>query len=261
MRYFGGKARVGRRIARFLESIRDGRSTWEPFCGACGVTTHLSGEVYASDLCLPLISMWQDLQRGWVPPSIVTEQDYAHLRDRGPSGMQAFVGFGCSFGGKWFGGYARGKQHPDRAITARNYASNARTSVLKQSAAMGDVLFYSADFMSSDAPTPQCMIYCDPPFAGTTGFPGLPKFDAQRFWDRCDYLVSLGHAVVVSEYTAPAHWHRVLEVRRKKSKRLGHGAPVSLVYSGDIAVGRHEGEVVDVESLWISDRQKGLGGG
>ena len=136
--------------------------------------------------------------------------------------------------------------------------------MLKKVANMGRVRFEHADFFASEPPSQGCLIYCDPPFEGTTGYPGIPGFDVRRFWDRCDQLALDGHLVVVSEYSAPSHWEPVLEVRRKKKKRLGHGAKTSLVYAGDAAVGEDQGPSLDIESLWVSaeqlEQQKGLGG-
>ena len=56
--------------------------------------------------------MWQGLQSGWTPPDVITKEEYKYIRehkDENPA-LTGFVGFGCSFGGKWFGGLARNKR-------------------------------------------------------------------------------------------------------------------------------------------------------
>ena len=46
------------------------------------------------------------------------------------------------------------------------------------------------------------MVYCDPPYNGTTGY-GVGKFDSAEFWE---YMreISKDHLVFISEQTAPS---------------------------------------------------------
>ena len=63
--------------------------------------------------------MLNAVKHGYDLPESVSEQEYKYIRehkDDDPA-LAGFVGFGCSFGGKWFGGYARDNR------TSRNYAS------------------------------------------------------------------------------------------------------------------------------------------
>ncbi len=55
--------------------------------------------------------MWKQLQLGWMPPDIVTENDYKEIRNNldKDKALSGFTGVGCAFAGKWLGGYARGK--------------------------------------------------------------------------------------------------------------------------------------------------------
>jgi len=253
MRYLGGKARVGRKIATFLNDINRGQPYWEPFVGACGVMQHVEApRRYGSDACVPLIRMWEEAQHGWLPPEHVTPEDYAAAqRGEVPPHLQAFVGFGCSWAGKWFGGYARGKQHPSRRVTERNYAQNASRSVVKIAEKVREVQFFAADFFAAEPPEPGCLIYCDPPFAGTTGYARLPPFCPESFWERCRDLSRKGHTVAVSEYTAPPDWEPALVVRTKRAKRPGHGSAQSKRYVGDQVVGDNTDPEVDVESVYL----------
>ena len=56
--------------------------------------------------------MWKALQSGWEPPDIVTEAEYQYIKDHKDEdpALAGFVGFGCTFGAKWFAGYARDKR-------------------------------------------------------------------------------------------------------------------------------------------------------
>lgn len=45
------------------------------------------------------------------------------------------------------------------------------------------------------------LIYCDPPYEGTTKY--KDSFDHTKFWDWCRNMKSKGHIIFVSEYKAP----------------------------------------------------------
>ena len=192
MQYLGGKARVGTKIVEVLTRLRKTKQPFvEPFCGACWITARMPGRRFASDIQPDLILLWQALQRGWVPPEFISEAQYQELRVAPPSALRGFVGFGCSFGGKFFGGYARGG-------SGRNYASNARNSLLKKCRELEGVSFRCADYRSLTLRG--CFVYCDPPYAGTTGYSN--DFDSSVFWDKVREWSKL-NTVVVSEYVAP----------------------------------------------------------
>ena len=77
MRYLGGKSKIRKQIATFLESVRkDNQTYYEPFCGGGWVLQEIKGKRFASDGNKSLISMYQALQDGWIPPDFVTEEEY-----------------------------------------------------------------------------------------------------------------------------------------------------------------------------------------
>lgn len=203
MRYQGGKARVARQVAEVIERYRDGRTVLEPFCGALNVTAALTGPRIASDLSRPLFSLYSALRSGWIPPDEISEETYALVQARRDPAdpLTAFVGYGCSFGGKLFGGLARGEGR-------RNYTRQAKAGLLHKFAACSDVTFACVPF-DAWAPDKNTLMYCDPPYAGTTGYPGLPKFDSAHFWSVADAWVAAGATVLVSEFAAPSHWRPV----------------------------------------------------
>ena len=73
-----------------------------------------------------LIAMLQGVQQGYNLPEHITLEQYRYIRENKDADpvLAGFVGFGCSFGGKWFGGYARNK-------TGTNYAEQSKRSLLK----------------------------------------------------------------------------------------------------------------------------------
>jgi len=161
MQYFGGKAKICKSLAAYINSLlKPDQPYWEPFCGGCWVISNIDPVRLriASDAHLDLVQMWCQILRGWIPPSQVSEEYYLQLKSSTPSAVRGFVGFGCSNSGKWFGGYARDGN-------GRNYAGNAHNSTLKKIIKMQDVSFSCCDYREYEPPE-GCLIYCDPPYRG-----------------------------------------------------------------------------------------------
>lgn len=210
---------MANQIAAYLNNIRKpGQTYWEPFCGACWVTERIiDAPKYASDANGALVAMWQAVQAGWIPPENVSEAEYAEaMAGKYDPALTAFIGFGCSFGGKWFAGYARGGN-------GRNYDTIAKNSLLKMAPHLRDVTFYHADFFTSEPPAAECLIYCDPPYDNTTGYGATGAFDTAAFWARCRWLDAQGHTVIVSEYQAPADFTCVAEMYTKTNMHTKNG--------------------------------------
>lgn len=143
-----------------------------------------------------LIALLQGVQRGYELPESITPEQYRHIRehkDDDPT-LAGFVGFGCSFGGKWFGGYARN-------ATGTNYAAQSKRSLLKDMATLQDATFVCADYRRVCIP-PRAVIYADPPYNNTTSYHG-DRFDSAEFWIAMRLLADTGHTVFVSEQEAP----------------------------------------------------------
>lgn len=213
MQYLGGKHSQGKEIAAFLQSVRGDKPFIDAFCGALNVVRHIrGGSIMANDACKPLIAMWEALRDGWEPPDEVPEHMYHAVRSANNTldPLSAFVGFGCSFGGKWFAGYARNQ--PQRCI---NYARAAKRGCLAKSADCAHVTFSNLDYSALEIPR-DSLLYCDPPYAGRTGYGYAGDFDSLAFWAWANAQVSRGVEVYVSELVAPAPWVRVKGFTRKK---------------------------------------------
>lgn len=217
MRYLGGKFRIGKQIAGYLNLIRKPDQGYaEPFVGAANVTVYITAKRrYAYDKHAGMIALWQALQDGWLPPGDVSELEY-HCAQKGAfsdnPALETFILIGCSFGGKWKAGYTRGGN-------GRNYASNARSSLLRKLKYLQGVRFAYTDFFEWQPPESQMLIYCDPPYEGTEGYGGVGTFDNAAFWQRVRELAADGHDVYVSEYHAPEYVDCVLEIPTKTDLR------------------------------------------
>ncbi len=195
MQYFGGKARIAKKVAEFLNGqLTEGQAYYEPFCGACNVTQHIDANRarYASDGNKYLIAFWQAIQSGWEPPSEVSEEEYQRVKANRELdlALTAFVGFGCSFAGKFFGGYARGQ----------DYARFAYNSTKRKWLGLGGVEFSNLLFEDVQA-MPGSLVYCDIPYRGTTGYDkAAGGFDHDSFYRWGQRLTEEGSSVFVSEY-------------------------------------------------------------
>ena len=197
MRYQGGKSRIAQDIASVI-SVRGGDCFVSLICGSCAVESKVQGfsRKILNDRHQYLIALLQGVQRGYELPESITPEQYRHIRehkDDDPT-LAGFVGFGCSFGGKWFGGYARN-------ATGTNYAAQSKRSLLKDMATLQDATFVCADYRRVCIP-PRAVIYADPPYNNTTGYHG-DRFDSAEFWIAMRLLADTGHTVFVSEQEAP----------------------------------------------------------
>lgn len=208
MQYLGGKHKIAKQISGLLNHYREpGQPYWEPFIGAGHVAQHINNQRlnYFSDLRAELIALWQALQSGWIPPDKISREMYKQARAGLLSPhLTAFIGFGCSYSGKWFGGYAVGQdKNLKYGPRNRNYAAESKVGLLEKVARTSGA-FFVADFLEADPPASGCLIYCDPPYEGYTSYDGLPKFDHNAFWQKVRVLHSQGHILIVSEYQAPS---------------------------------------------------------
>jgi DNA adenine methylase len=217
MQYLGGKARIAKPLAAYLRSRLENRYFVEPFCGALNVTAEMTGRRVASDASPYLFTLYSALRRGWVPPDVNTREEYERVANgpRDPADpLTAFVGYGCSWGGKWFGGYF---QNRPEWVTR---AANAQASLLRKFARCSEVVFACRDYRELN-PGARHLVYCDPPYAGTTGYDAVGEFDTLAFWATVRAWAVRGALVLVSEYTAPPDFRCVWEMKTRTDL---HGA-------------------------------------
>ena len=213
MQYFGGKCRIASALAQHLNTY-SGMFTCavDLFCGSLNVGSRLQYEhIVANDSHPYLMAMWEAVQVGWVPPRTVSEEEYNRCRqfpDADPP-LTGFVGFGCSFAGKWFGGYARSG--------TRNYALNAHNSVMRKAAAVKPLTLMTGQWFDCVIPS-GALVYADVPYRHTTAYSMLTGgFDWLRFMD----WARTQQAVLISEYlhNVPSDGHVVWSAVSKQDIR------------------------------------------
>ena len=212
MQYFGGKQRIAPQIIEVLNQRRqNNQALIEPFVGGCNIISKMQGERYCCDINEYLIEMYKALQKGWKPPTHISEEQYQYIKNNKEEdkALTGFVGIGCSYSGKWFGGYAKNN-------TGRNYCMNAYNSVMKQLDDIKGINFLCIDY--KELQPYYSLVYCDPPYKGTTKYSIIGNFDTDEFWNTMREW-SKYNTVIISEYEAPDDFICIKEIHTKTDIR------------------------------------------
>lgn len=198
MKYMGSKNRHAKELLPIiLANRKEGQFYIEPFVGGANMIDKVDGNRLGSDINEYLIALWKAVSNGWDAPNNITEQDYKDIRenkDSYPKELVGYVGFALPYSGKWFGGWCRD------GAGKRNYVDEAYRNAQQQFPSLRGVNFCYGSYdelIIGDA----SIIYCDPPYKGTTKY--KDDFDHDKFYDWCRQKHREGHQVFVSEYQMP----------------------------------------------------------
>ena len=205
MKYMGSKARFSKEILPIILKDRTADQWYiEPFAGGMNAICEVQGNRIANDIHYHLIQMWRELVGGWTPKKI-TKEEYSEVRtdqSKYPAYFVGWVGFNCSYSGKWFGGFA--DDYPESRRNKNgilpNYQMEAINNIPKQVEKLKGVIFQNKPYYELELP-PNSIVYCDPPYEGTTKYAN--NFDHNIFWNWVRNISKQGHTVFVSEYNAP----------------------------------------------------------
>ena len=207
MKYMGSKNRIAKYILPImLKEMQDkGHTTWvEPFVGGSNMIDKVPSNYrrIGCDLNEHTIAAMLGI-RDFVDqfPESVTEEMYKNIKGTSPHPINSWIRYACSFSGKFDNGYARDK-------TNRNYANEQRNSALKQSSSIKNVEFICCSYLDLTDSITSSLIYCDPPYQGTTGYK-TGAFNHEEFFDWCRKMKAKGNSVFVSEYNAPEDFELV----------------------------------------------------
>ncbi len=206
----GSKNRIAKHILPIMLKSRGSRVWVEPFVGGANIIDKVSGVRLGNDNNPYLIALLKAIQAGWVPPTQVDKETYGkikHNMDLYSPELVGFVGFACSFGGRWWEGYAK-----DSASSGRNYnyAAGGSRSLVKQSKRLVGARFACGDYLHMVVPK-RSLIYCDPPYEGTKQY-NKDVFNHLEFWQWCRDKAKDNHIVFISEYSAPNDFVCVLDI-------------------------------------------------
>lgn len=166
----------------------------------------------ANDANNYLIAMWRFLVNSDFDfPQEITIEDYSYYRnlyntlnkgknkDNGNTSIEAIIGWIghiASVRGKFYSGFCN--THPEK----RDYVKEHINNVLAQKDKLKGVVFKCGSYDEIDIPG-QSVIYCDPPYAGTTNYKASKGVDHGAFFEWCRDKTAQGNDVLISEYTAP----------------------------------------------------------
>ena len=210
MRYLGGKVRLAKEIAvKIVEYIPFGGTYVEPFCGGCAVAIKVREyrpdvKIICNDLHPYLIALLRGVADGtFDPPQSLSEEEYKYIKahkDENPA-LTGFAGFGCSFYGDWFHGYARQYAGGDMPLHEKHYrrpaAAVCKDSLLTDFRA-SSIQFYNVDYRALDIPE-GAAVYCDPPYKTGTQYGGVLPFNYSAYMRWATELAKT-HDVFMSEY-------------------------------------------------------------
>jgi len=227
MRYMGSKGRHAKHIVPILMDGHDQTKPYiEPFLGGGNMFSAVPADIkHGSDTAEFAVALLSALSVGWQPPEVLSEERYKDIKANPSHYSPELVGFAaysCSYAGKFWGGYARGN---DAKGKARNFAGEQRRALLVQAAGLSGGGFSVSSYADLTIPSGST-VYCDPPYANTTGYKG--GFDHAPFWAWCEDLVHDGCRLFVSEYTAPNNWASVWSRSTPSSLVKDTGSKVSI---------------------------------
>jgi len=209
MNYMGSKRKIAKHILPIMLAERKPNQWWvEPFVGGANVIDKVTGNRLGNDSNEYLIALLTAVRDGYIPPTNISRELYYSIKyepQKYPKELVGFVGAVCSFGGKWFGGYAWNNK-------GTNYAEVGSRSLVKQAKNLQGVIFKSKNYLELELPE-KSLIYCDPPYQNTSKY----KCDIhhEMFWQWCRIQTKKGHTVFISEYSAPEDFICVKEISHK----------------------------------------------
>lgn len=220
MKYMGSKARIAKHILPIiLKDRQEGQWYVEPFVGGANMIDKVDGNRIGADSNEYLIAFYNAMQSGWQLPEVIDNELFQKVKsdkESFPMELVGAIGICFTFGAKWFGGFVGNAT--DRVCLGRDRIGESRRAVEKARAQVSGIDIRLSSFDELDIP-PQSIIYCDPPYAGTTKY--KDDFDHEKFWQWCREKCAEGHSVFISEYNAPDDfacvWSGELAVSVQKS--------------------------------------------
>ena len=210
MKYMGSKASIASEILPFIHNyiFLNSIDTYiEPFMGGCNMIDKVQcSKRLAYDKNKYLVSLFQYLQNGGELPEEVSREQYndcrVHYKAKDNFYADWFtgaVGFLAGFNGRFYdGGYGGTSGSGD---TFRNYYQESKANILNQMKDLTDVEFAVSDYR--ELHPSGCLVYMDPPYAGTKGYMTITKeFNHREFWEIAREW-SKDNIVLISEEQAP----------------------------------------------------------
>ncbi len=243
MKYMGSKNRIAKEILPIILKER-GQRTWvEPFVGGANMIDKVQGKrigadinPYLIDALIAIRDCVIDLPKN---NKEFTEENYKELRKNDNYKYKGYAGFAFSYSGKWLGGWRRD------GLNKRDYVNESYKNAINQSPLLQGVRLVNESYLDLQIPE-NSLIYCDPPYEGTTKY--KDSFNHTEFWDWCRQKTKEGHTVFVSEYNAPNDFYCI----------WGMEIGSSLSANGKVGSRKQSIERLFTPIAAIADKERGL---
>ncbi|MDM8534752.1 DNA adenine methylase [Clostridiaceae bacterium HSG29] len=210
MWYLGGKIRLSKYIVPIIKYyIKSENSLFiDLFCGGCNIIDKIdnTNNKIANDNNKYLISMWNNIDKVDLSEIKITKEHYDEVRnnkDYYEDWYVGFIGFHFSYGGKFFGGFARSRYE--------DHIERSCTKTIKQYEYLKNVYFSHQDYKYYSN-VKDAVIYCDSPYDNCTqkSTKYLSSFDHREFWEWVRKM-SKYNTVLISEKIAPDDFEVIWE--------------------------------------------------
>lgn len=209
MVYMGSKNRIAKELIPIItKDLKPNQWYVEPFVGGANIIDKIEHPYkLGADNNKYLIALLKAVQNGQELPEYINKDEYITVKtnkDNYPDWYVGFVGFVSSFRARFFGGYSG--YCTTKTGIQRNYIKERINNILKQN--LDGIKLVCSSYDALDIPA-NSIIYCDPPYNGTTKY--KDSFDSDAFWQWCRDKAKEGHTVYVSEYNAPEDFKCIWE--------------------------------------------------
>lgn len=201
MKYMGSKNRIAKHLLPIMlaECEKHGITKWvEPFVGGANMIDKVPDtfERIGYDLnphtIAALIGIRDHVEEF---PLLITREQYYSIKGSQPNPITSLIRFELSFGAVFESTFTIDDKRKGR----KNRTEQARLNIIKQSPKIQNVQFICDSYENLNFDN--CLIYCDPPYQGTTGYK-TGAFDHDKFFEWCREQAKK-NVVFVSEYNAP----------------------------------------------------------
>lgn len=224
MKYMGSKSRIAKYIVPILQKKINEKKILtyvEPFVGGANVIDKIkANEKIGCDKSKYLIALYENLDKIDTLPELISREHYSEVRECYNKKLGIFedwyigaIGFLASYNAKFFGGYA-GITNTKEGV--RNYYDEAKRNLKKQVKDLTSINWYCGDYRELCSNYKNCLIYCDPPYYGTTQYDVSKDFNYDEFWQWCREM-SKENIVIISEHQAPEDFEVIWEAPVKRT--------------------------------------------
>lgn len=212
MMYLGGKFKLRKPISEIINKHYEPDRTFVSlFCGACNVESLVNFDnIILNDKNEYLMAMWQDFFNGREFKNKISKEEYYYIKEhcKDDKGLYGLIGFGSSFSGKFWGGYASGE--------GRNFADEAIRGNIKitNNLKKHNTILSNKDYKDVKIPI-NAVVFCDPPYFNTTKYSKGMSIDYTEFWNYMREL-SKSNLVFISEEQAPEDFIPIFEKEQRR---------------------------------------------